>query len=100
MQDFGIGIPVREQAKIFDILYRAKNKGAIPGTGLGLYISAQILAAHESHLSVESEEGKGSTFTFSLPIARWSGADSIKFTEMTGYIFPEMVYFDIWTNPL
>ncbi len=68
VQDFGIGIPRDEQAKIFEMLYRAKNKGDIQGSGFGLYISAQILAAHETHFSVESDTNTGSTFSFSLPL--------------------------------
>jgi PAS domain S-box-containing protein len=70
VQDFGIGIPKKEQSKIFEMLYRVKNKSSVQGAGFGLYISAQILAAHDTHLSVESEERRGSTFHFSLPLVR------------------------------
>lgn len=68
VQDFGIGIPKEEQKKVFEMLYRAKNKGAIQGAGLGLYIATQIIAAHGARLSLVSEEGTGSTFYFSLPV--------------------------------
>ena len=68
--DFGIGIPRDSQAKIFGSFSRitsAKTKN-IPGTGLGLYISSQIIRHYRGRIWVESEEGKGSTFFFSLPI--------------------------------
>lgn len=68
VQDFGIGIDASEQQKIFDMFYRAKNRGRIRGTGLGLYISARIMAAHGGELGVVSEPGKGSIFHFSLPL--------------------------------
>ncbi len=68
VQDFGLGIAQEEQAKVFDILYRAKNKGAVEGSGLGLYISAQIVQAHGGRIWLTSEHGKGSNFYFSLPI--------------------------------
>jgi len=71
IQDFGLGIAEAEQKRVFDVLYRAKNKGNIEGTGLGLYISAQIIAAHGGHLWVTSELGKGSIFNFSLPLANF-----------------------------
>lgn len=69
VQDFGIGIAVDEQERIFDILYRAKSSKEVSGTGLGLYISAQIIAAHGGRLWITSELDKGSTFYFSLPRA-------------------------------
>lgn len=68
VQDFGLGIAEAEQKKVFDIFYRAKNKGTIEGAGLGLFISAQIIESHQGHMWVTSEPGKGSTFYFSLPL--------------------------------
>lgn len=68
VQDFGTGIDPDEQQKIFTLLYRARNKGSVPGMGLGLYIAAQIVAAHSGRLWLASEPGNGSTFYFSLPV--------------------------------
>ncbi len=68
VQDFGIGIEEEERQKIFDVFYRAKNRGRIEGSGLGLFITAQIIEAHQGRLWVTSELDKGSTFHFSLPL--------------------------------
>ena len=68
--DRGIGIAPEERALLFSEFYRgegAKRTG-ICGTGLGLAMVAQILAAHGGSVSVESEPGRGSTFTMSLPL--------------------------------
>ncbi len=72
VQDFGPGIPETLQSKIFDPFYRIEKKqqGAAPGLGLGLHIAAEIIRRQEGHIWVESEEGKGATFCFTLPIKR------------------------------
>lgn len=69
VQDFGMGIPKDEQQKIYERFFRAKGKkeGSIPGLGLGLYISTEIVKQHGGELWVKSTEGKGSTFFFTLP---------------------------------
>jgi len=68
--DEGIGIPLRDQKRIFDRFYKVEDSLARPtqGTGLGLYICKTIIEAHGGRIWVESELGKGSRFTFSLPI--------------------------------
>lgn len=69
--DYGIGISRESQLKIFGSFSRitsSKTKN-IPGSGLGLYISAQIIKHYKGRIWVESEEGRGSTFFFSLPIS-------------------------------
>jgi PAS domain S-box-containing protein len=70
IQDFGLGIPKEEQSKVFDRFYRVRGKkeNSIPGLGLGLYISSEIIKQHKGKIWVESVEGKGSTFSFSLPL--------------------------------
>jgi PAS domain S-box-containing protein len=67
--DKGLGIPLREQGRIFDRFQRVDNAAsrATQGAGLGLFICKAILEAHGGHIWVESELGKGSTFSFSLP---------------------------------
>jgi len=71
VRDRGVGIPEDEQASIFDKFVRgdsARRLGA-RGTGLGLAMAREIVRAHGGELSVESEVGRGSTFTITLPIA-------------------------------
>ena len=70
VQDNGVGIPADAQAHIFEEFYRADNvkAEAVEGTGLGLSIVSQILKAHDGRIWVESEEGKGTTCSFTLPV--------------------------------
>lgn len=68
--DRGIGIDPSEQALIFERFYRASaHTQQISGTGMGLAISRAILEAHHGTLTVTSQLGEGSVFTFTLPIA-------------------------------
>ena len=62
----GKGIPESEKANIFQRYPTAKRK---IGTGLGLYLSKQIIDAHRGRIWFDTEEGKGTTFYFTLPIA-------------------------------
>jgi len=68
--DEGIGIPLRDQEWVFDRFYRVEDDStkSTRGTGLGLYICKTLIEAHGGRIWVESELGKGSRFTFSLPI--------------------------------
>lgn len=70
VQDFGIGISREKQAKVFDRFFRIQEQDeqTYPGLGLGLYISAEIVRRHHGRIWVESDEGEGATFTFSLPL--------------------------------
>ena len=69
VQDNGIGISAQDQTKLFQKFYRVKRKETedIPGTGLGLAITKSIIERHDGRIWVNSELGKGSTFTFLLP---------------------------------
>jgi signal transduction histidine kinase len=69
VKDYGIGIPEPQQERIFDRFFRVSGdqQRTFPGLGLGLYISAEIVRRHSGDIWVESEEGKGSVFSFSLP---------------------------------
>jgi len=71
ISDTGIGIPGSDIPKIFDEFYRAENAQAMEkdGTGLGLAIVKYIVQMHGGKIWVESEEGKGSCFSFTLPKA-------------------------------
>ncbi|QEM12455.1 PAS domain-containing protein [Mucilaginibacter rubeus] len=67
--DHGVGIAKDEQAKVFDRFYRVRDvQQKFPGMGIGLYICASIVNNHNGTLWVESEPGKGSTFSFTLPL--------------------------------
>jgi len=72
VQDYGIGIAKTHQSKIFERLFQVGNEGGknFSGLGIGLYISAAIVAQHQGRLWVESKKGKGSTFSFTLPIQK------------------------------
>ncbi len=76
VQDFGIGIPKDDHSKVFDRFYRAGGvkQETYPGLGLGLYISSEIVKRHNGRIWVESTNGKGSTFCFTLPIKRMKKA--------------------------
>ena len=69
VRDFGIGIDKKEQEKIFERFYRAEGQSeqTYPGFGIGLFIAREMVVRHNGKISVESEKGKGSVFTFILP---------------------------------
>src|SRR5688572_1745480 len=68
--DHGIGIPRDEIPQLFERFHRARNVSSryYGGLGLGLYIARAIVEAHKGEITVESEEGVGSTFTMRLPM--------------------------------
>jgi len=69
VQDFGAGIPDEEQRLIFERFYRVKNTAShVSGLGIGLYISNEIISRHHGRLTVTSQPGVGSTFTFEIPV--------------------------------
>ncbi|MGB0386045.1 MAG: ATP-binding protein [Ardenticatenaceae bacterium] len=68
VRDEGIGIAPEDQKRLFQSFFRASKH--IEGTGLGLYLSKAIVEAHQGTIRVESEIGKGSSFTVQLPINR------------------------------
>ena len=69
VSDNGIGIPAENMAKLFDISEVLTTKGTAgeTGTGLGLLLCKEFVGKHGGKIRVESEEGKGSKFIFSLP---------------------------------
>jgi len=70
IKDSGVGIPKEDQKYIFSKFFRSGNaiKHQTQGSGLGLYIIKSIIKAHKGKIGFFSEEGKGSTFWFTLPI--------------------------------
>jgi signal transduction histidine kinase len=72
VQDTGIGIPADQHEKIFERFYQADSSltRQYGGVGIGLAVVKQTIEAHGSHVAVESEPGKGSTFRFTLPLAQ------------------------------
>lgn len=71
VSDTGIGIPMSEKKHIFQSFYRASNavNSQEKGSGLGLMLTKQLVEKMGGSLSFESEEGKGTTFSFTLPVA-------------------------------
>jgi len=69
ISDTGIGIPADELPSVFEEFFRASNARSLEkdGTGLGLSIVKQIIERHGGNISVKSRQGRGSTFTVSLP---------------------------------
>ncbi|HWZ65431.1 MAG TPA: ATP-binding protein [Patescibacteria group bacterium] len=78
VKDHGIGVPIADQPKLFSKFYRASNaKLKRPdGTGIGLFVAKKVIIAHGGSLILKTEEGKGSTFGFSLPLSAVSMPDT------------------------
>ena len=71
VRDPGIGVPRADMARIFERFYkvdRARVRGR-GGTGLGLSIARHVVESHGGRIWAESEEGSGSTFIFTIPVA-------------------------------
>ena len=69
--DTGYGIPKAQQGKVFQKFFRARGKETkkVPGTGLGLFVVRMLVEKMKGDITFTSEEGKGTTFTFALPVA-------------------------------
>lgn len=74
--DTGPGIAAEDLQHLFEPFWQAHNRATL-GTGLGLSIARAIVEAHGGVIGVESEPGRGTTFTFSIPVAREPGDESL-----------------------
>jgi PAS domain S-box-containing protein len=72
VQDFGAGIAKKDQRDVFTRFFRTDDAevGNVAGSGLGLYISKEIIKKHHQRIWVESVVGKGTTFSFTLPLSK------------------------------
>jgi signal transduction histidine kinase len=71
ISDTGVGIPEKQKDRVFSKFFRGANvvKMETDGTGLGLFITKNIIETHGGNIDFESEEGKGTTFFITLPVA-------------------------------
>ena len=68
VQDTGVGIPARDLPRVFERFFKGDRARGSGGTGLGLSIARHLVESHGGQISVASEEGRGSTFSFTLPV--------------------------------
>ena len=72
VRDEGLGIPLGEQERVFEKFYRLDpdHQRGIGGSGLGLYICRELVRSMNGRIWLDSDPGKGATFTFELPVAQ------------------------------
>jgi two-component system OmpR family sensor kinase len=75
VEDRGLGIPEADREHLFERYYRGSNVSGIVGSGIGLYLVKTVIDLHRGHISVESEEGKGSRFIVKIPASPVSHED-------------------------
>ena len=82
VEDTGIGIPSGQLSNIFNRYYRVeKGTGEYEGTGIGLSLVKELVELHKGTISVESKEGKGTTFRVRLPMGLKSALPSVKSSQ-------------------
>jgi len=67
--DEGAGVAPEEKERIFDRFYQSRNGDHARGTGIGLTIAQRFTAQHGGRIWVDSEPGRGATFSFTMPVA-------------------------------
>jgi len=71
--DHGIGVAEEVKPHLFERFFRAEDSARISGTGLGLYISKQIIEAHGGRIWIDSQKGEGTSVSFALPLDKTGG---------------------------
>jgi DNA-binding response OmpR family regulator/anti-sigma regulatory factor (Ser/Thr protein kinase) len=91
VSDTGKGIAMEKVSRIFDRFY-SENIGVIEGTGIGLSLSKKLIDLHKGDIQVESETGKGATFTVILPVRKEDFEEHEILSSMTlnEYVRPEL----------
>jgi light-regulated signal transduction histidine kinase (bacteriophytochrome) len=74
VRDNGIGIAPRYSTQIFEMFERLHSQAQYPGTGIGLAVCKKIIESHHGRIWVDSEEGRGAAFLFTLPRTGGGGA--------------------------
>jgi signal transduction histidine kinase len=74
VRDRGIGIPAVDQEHLFEAFYRGSNVDTVPGTGIGLAIVRDCVAAHRGQISIASQVDQGTVVRIQLPIGKVAGA--------------------------
>jgi two-component system OmpR family sensor kinase len=69
VEDHGLGIPAEDRERLFDRYFRGSNVSGIVGSGIGLYLVKTVIDLHRGDVCVDSEVGKGSCFTITIPIS-------------------------------
>lgn len=83
VQDYGVGIPEELQSTVFERFNRGSygaSEKVFPGLGMGLYIAKEIVEHYGGTITVESAEGRGTTFTVSLPGVDWRACETASVT--------------------
>jgi len=100
ISDTGIGIPSQDRGRIFERFYRGSNvqQASAHGSGLGLALAAWIAERHKTAIEVDSVEGEGSSFSWTLPLSslssRESGVEDLVATDVT-FRSTESMYSDL-----
>ncbi len=78
IEDTGDGIPAEHLGRLFTPFFRVPGQDESSGAGLGLAIVAEVVKAHGGGVSAESEPGRGSTFSFTLPVSGSDGSENTR----------------------